>query len=93
MPLICRAALVALRKESVDRNVLRFDGFLLGNLSLSARRAWIEMECDSIIFPRGKVALRKESVDRNVDCGRRAGQTAPSLSARRAWIEMGMWAY
>ena len=37
--------LVALRKESVDRNIiylLTASGFLIG--SLSARRAWIEME-------------------------------------------------
>ena len=58
-------AVVALRKESVDRNptikAMRGDR----KASLSARRAWIE------IFHRGPhyfylgVALRKESVDRN----------------------------
>ena len=35
--------LVALRKESVDRNTMRRDFKALGLLSLSARRAWIEM--------------------------------------------------
>ena len=36
--------LVALRKESVDRNTMRRDFKALGLLSLSARRAWIEMK-------------------------------------------------
>ena len=35
--------LVALRKESVDRNTMRRDFKRLGLLSLSARRAWIEI--------------------------------------------------
>ena len=58
-------SLVALRKESVDRN---FCLFVLDNRnirSLSARRAWIEI---SMSFNFGLpciVALRKESVDRN----------------------------
>ena len=34
--------------------------------SLSARRAWIEMDTPSISTPKPGVALRKESVDRNV---------------------------
>ena len=34
---------VALRKESVDRNVILGIGFSLVRLSLSARRAWIEI--------------------------------------------------
>ena len=58
-------------------------------LSLSARRAWIEI-C-LIAAPYGApttVALRKESVDRNYK--ERPGQKArpKSLSARRAWIEI-----
>ena len=35
---------VALRKESVDRNVFGFGAKLVHSLSLSARRAWIEMQ-------------------------------------------------
>ena len=57
---------VALRKESVDRNTY-FIGRLLKCcfVSLSARRAWIEM-CDvSLNYKEVLVALRKESVDRN----------------------------
>ena len=34
---------VALRKESVDRNVIFQCGVVAGRLSLSARRAWIEI--------------------------------------------------
>ena len=36
-------ALVALRKESVDRNPMRVDAACVAGLSLSARRAWIEI--------------------------------------------------
>ena len=35
---------VALRKESVDRNILVLGRGLFWIMSLSARRAWIEME-------------------------------------------------
>ena len=36
------------------------------SLSLSARRAWIEMDWASVISAMTSVALRKESVDRNM---------------------------
>ena len=56
--------LVALRKESVDRNLsMGLDGRF--KLSLSARRAWIEIIDDLEPSSTRKVALRKESVDRN----------------------------
>ena len=39
-------------------------------LSLSARRAWIEIGClDDILAGVNEVALRKESVDRNFIMG------------------------
>ena len=59
------APMVALRKESVDRNSHRVGIAEIDLASLSARRAWIEMS--SICRTRSKptVALRKESVDRN----------------------------
>ena len=38
-----RVRAVALRKESVDRNVSAFDVLAVSAMSLSARRAWIEM--------------------------------------------------
>ena len=56
---------VALRKESVDRNTMRRDFKRLGLLSLSARRAWIEILDNIEISEANRVALRKESVDRN----------------------------
>ena len=58
-------------------------------MSLSARRAWIEMYSINEVWANfDGVALRKESVDRNsiVSVSLRAFIT--SLSARRAWIEM-----
>ena len=81
---------VALRKESVDRNVWRGLGQRPRLASLSARRAWIEMPPGLAACARCTVALRKESVDRN-NPGR-AARPRPdtSLSARRAWIEIHM---
>ena len=56
---------VALRKESVDRNYQAnaVDQILPG--SLSARRAWIEIALAPEQNTTQQVALRKESVDRN----------------------------
>ena len=58
-------------------------------LSLSARRAWIEIGV--IGWPAGRpyVALRKESVDRNAQQALKMMKNTESLSARRAWIEIG----
>ena len=57
---------VALRKESVDRNA-NADGYKFQRgLSLSARRAWIEIRWEWRCCWHRAVALRKESVDRNV---------------------------
>ena len=56
---------VALRKESVDRNLWWGVRKAVGSLSLSARRAWIEICGGAFARPLAAVALRKESVDRN----------------------------
>ena len=56
---------VALRKESVDRNVMEVDGVSYDVWSLSARRAWIEIFVPFDVIRPAIVALRKESVDRN----------------------------
>ncbi len=64
---VVRFATVALRKESVDRNTQRRDFRRLGLLSLSARRAWIEIITQIKTVTGCVVALRKESVDRNAD--------------------------
>ena len=66
---------VALRKESVDRNVLVMSYAPFNIVSLSARRAWIEMPPGLAACVRCTVALRKESVDRNV-----ASACAPSAN-------------
>ena len=58
--------IVALRKESVDRNAHDAQAMKGGIMSLSARRAWIEIEKRSRGGYITKVALRKESVDRNL---------------------------
>ena len=57
---------VALRKESVDRNISPpfINSMIL--TSLSARRAWIEIFVPFDVIRPAIVALRKESVDRNV---------------------------
>ena len=56
---------VALRKESVDRNINCNSNFTQKEQSLSARRAWIEMTIHRGQQTEFSVALRKESVDRN----------------------------
>ena len=77
--------IVALRKESVDRNRLSpgMSGFAAW--SLSARRAWIEIMVSSYVMGHRLVALRKESVDRN-GCTRSA---APSMGSRSPQGERG----
>ena len=57
--------LVALRKESVDRNSAEKYSMSYSATSLSARRAWIEMPSSALKCTKSPVALRKESVDRN----------------------------
>ena len=57
-------------------------------LSLSARRAWIEISLITNVVACSSVALRKESVDRNGRDAPKSRQALRSLSARRAWIEI-----
>ena len=58
---------VALRKESVDRNAAGSWRLAMNLLSLSARRAWIEIAYGALDGASEIVALRKESVDRNTN--------------------------
>ena len=80
--------MVALRKESVDRNTL----FLLFRpaVGVALRKESVDRNdaMQVVIVIMHAVALRKESVDRN--CRNRFCPTCQwrSLSARRAWIEM-----
>ena len=57
---------VALRKESVDRNLESNVHLDASCMSLSARRAWIEIIFTLLHLSMFLVALRKESVDRNI---------------------------
>ena len=57
--------MVALRKESVDRNISALVSYNIIAKSLSARRAWIEILSRDVDGVYLVVALRKESVDRN----------------------------
>ena len=71
---------VALRKESVDRNFCEKLQLLSMTLSLSARRAWIEIGAKAEKTQYQAVALRKESVDRNSICfGSLAGPSGVAL--------------
>ena len=79
---------VALRKESVDRNSTALASIRVSITSLSARRAWIEIAPVVFACDFSSVALRKESVDRNADFCYVYRRCAWSLSARRAWIEI-----
>ena len=58
--------MVALRKESVDRNNGADNSAREQLMSLSARRAWIEINFGLPCILSYSVALRKESVDRNI---------------------------
>ena len=80
---------VALRKESVDRNSTYVTRLPRAQVSLSARRAWIEIDVSLNYKEVLYVALRKESVDRNPPIWTLTTHKILSLSARRAWIEMG----
>ena len=61
-PAIITKPLVALRKESVDRNA-NFDGFYWWvEGSLSARRAWIEMV--SLVLPLSGALCRSPQGER-----------------------------
>ena len=59
--------------------------------SLSARRAWIEINTRNQPSKPRRVALRKESVDRNGLLQVCWSILLWSLSARRAWIEIFEW--
>ena len=83
-------ASVALRKESVDRNIGPLIFSVQPRKSLSARRAWIEISTRSQPSRPRRVALRKESVDRNRGRWHFIHRGPQSLSARRAWIEIGI---
>ena len=80
--------IVALRKESVDRNMCS---------GCSGSLRWVALRKESVdrntltvrnCSGADLVALRKESVDRNHTNVLPSVEVKPSLSARRAWIEI-----
>ena len=79
---------VALRKESVDRNLVAVGslttlGVALRKESVDRNLWWgVRKAVGSL------VALRKESVDRNIPPIPTSQTSSRSLSARRAWIEI-----
>ena len=79
--------MVALRKESVDRNVDPDADTLTDDVALRKESVDRNTSCTSIGRPK-RVALRKESVDRNALRRRSIRRYLGSLSARRAWIEI-----
>ena len=77
--------LVALRKESVDRNARQKKIGRLLVASLSARRAWIEILILARQVCSTCVALRKESVDRNNV--RHTAAALPSVALRKESVD------
>ena len=79
---------VALRKESVDRNLQGV--MIMSILTVALRKESVDRNLicfGSLAGPSG-VALRKESVDRNSSGAKADSVSKWSLSARRAWIEI-----
>ena len=72
----------------MDRNLLASPFIIIFGVSLSARRAWIEIVWIAKRELETIVALRKESVDRNLVVWAVVRVCELSLSARRAWIEI-----
>ena len=87
--MLCNAAklwVVALRKESVDRNGLIFFQVRIVTRSLSARRAWIEIPGLHRLAQNLRVALRKESVDRN-ECVNGDGPRRSEVALRKESVD------
>ena len=62
-------------------------------MSLSARRAWIEIRVVSLNYKEVSVALRKESVDRNVDQIKIVHVSAVALRKESVDRNIGVQAY
>ena len=80
---------VALRKESVDRNIKILRPSPVSIRSLSARRAWIEMVLARNWFTVFlSLSARRAWIEITSGSIQTDGEKM-SLSARRAWIEIG----
>ena len=79
---------VALRKESVDRNIW-VDKTQSPARIVALRKESVDRNIGSVKLDGALlVALRKESVDRNIRRFSKCCFVIRSLSARRAWIEI-----
>ena len=78
---------VALRKESVDRNLQNCCPYLSSLTSLSVRRAWIEI-CNNIIIVVVIVSLSVRRAWIEICKSWQKQSNHQSLSVRRAWIEI-----
>ena len=78
---------VALRKESVDRNLICPMPGIASPVALRKESVDRNVDPDADTLT-DDVALRKESVDRNKRLGLLGWLRVLSLSARRAWIEI-----
>ena len=87
--LSCVLLLVALRKESVDRNTVKIRITPIDSMSLSARRAWIEIKLllSSPKIQPGSLSARRAWIEIHCRFNLRLLNRL-SLSARRAWIEI-----
>ena len=78
---------VALRKESVDRNVIKTPIGCVYMWSLSARRAWIEIVNTADQEARKRsLSARRAWIE--ISLVNTSSTVDSSLSARRAWIEI-----
>ena len=84
----CKSWYVALRKESVDRNIFPTRSRPTGAVALRKESVDRNLGADQHGLDLNGVALRKESVDRNPTIKAMRGDRKASLSARRAWIEI-----
>ena len=80
---------VALRKESVDRNLVSCM-IVMHWAIVALRKESVDRNAEAVhnTTARNNVALRKESVDRNSVNAAVVRSIRMSLSARRAWIEI-----
>ena len=84
----CNSNFVALRKESVDRNGMEIDGVSYDVWSLSARRAWIEINSLDDILAGVNESLSARRAWIEIMSPIDVLAVSASLSARRAWIEI-----
>ena len=79
---------VALRKESVDRNNIIYLSFFHRTVSLSARRAWIEIMIQHAEKKSTRQSLSARRAWIEITTYFETSSIDESLSARRAWIEI-----